>query len=165
VTSPGEGVAYIAPALRFARSYDAAAPPFPAISFPLLPPKLRHGLTIAASPNAYIVSPTPDTSLHRALDTTLSVYHLTTSRTTNSLTITNFTTIMNAQLRIVSFLALILGFVAALAGASPVARDVYVPPVTYPKAGTVWYRGQVRWTWAMPPTRRSSMCDTCRSIT
>jgi hypothetical protein len=72
---------------------------------------------------------------------------------------------MNAQLRIVYFLALILGFVAALAGASPVARDVYVPPVTYPKASTVWYRGQVRWTLSTPTTRPSSICNTYRSTT
>ena len=36
-----------------------------------------------------------------------------------------------------------LAFVAQSASAVPVeTRDVYVPPVTYPHKGTVWYSGQ-----------------------
>lgn len=42
--------------------------------------------------------------------------------------------------------AVLLSAVAqlALTGATPIAnkRDVYVPPVLYPHAGTVWYSGQ-----------------------
>ncbi|KAJ7698043.1 hypothetical protein B0H17DRAFT_1051029 [Mycena rosella] len=44
---------------------------------------------------------------------------------------------------------------AALAAAMPLeARDVYVPPVTYPHAGTVWTVGQthnVTWDKSDPP--------------
>ncbi|EMD40018.1 hypothetical protein CERSUDRAFT_81326 [Gelatoporia subvermispora B] len=42
----------------------------------------------------------------------------------------------------------------ALAAAAPVIRDVFVPPVTYPHQGTVWYVGQyhnVTWETAGAP--------------
>jgi hypothetical protein len=40
--------------------------------------------------------------------------------------------------------ASLAAFVAPAAIAAPLqARDVYVPKVLYPKAGTVWYKGQV----------------------
>ncbi|MFE5770311.1 hypothetical protein ACFQ7O_18325 [Streptomyces sp. NPDC056485] len=47
---------------------------------------------------------------------------------------------------------------AARAGAGA-ARDVYVPPVTYPRRGTVWYTGRkysVRWDASHPPARISN---------
>lgn len=40
-----------------------------------------------------------------------------------------------------------LASIATLVGAAPVTeekRDVYVPPVLYPKTGTVWHSGEVR---------------------
>ena len=53
------------------------------------------------------------------------------------------------------FSAALFALLATLVGAVPTAvhapleaRDVFVPPVTYPHAGTVWYRGQthtVKW--------------------
>ncbi|CDO72631.1 hypothetical protein BN946_scf184985.g50 [Trametes cinnabarina] len=44
------------------------------------------------------------------------------------------------------FFFALFGVFSSLAAAVPVAemekRDVFVPPVTYPHAGTVWYKGQ-----------------------
>ncbi|CDO72610.1 hypothetical protein BN946_scf184985.g29 [Trametes cinnabarina] len=51
-----------------------------------------------------------------------------------------------------------IGMLANIATAIPVSglekRDVYTPPVTYPHAGTVWYKGQrhnVTWDTANHP--------------
>ncbi|GJE98807.1 hypothetical protein PsYK624_150440 [Phanerochaete sordida] len=57
---------------------------------------------------------------------------------------------------------IILGALAAsgLSAAEPIeARDVYVPRVTYPHAGTVWYSGQrhnVTWDNSNPPATISN---------
>ncbi|KAI0647624.1 hypothetical protein C8Q79DRAFT_960456 [Trametes meyenii] len=57
---------------------------------------------------------------------------------------------------LVFFFALFGAF--QIAAAAPLAelekRDVYVPPVLYPHAGTVWYKGQthnVTWDVSNPP--------------
>jgi hypothetical protein len=42
----------------------------------------------------------------------------------------------------------------AFVNAAPVdiaARDVFVPPITYPTAGVVWTRGEVRTTGSSKP--------------
>ncbi|KAF4598602.1 hypothetical protein AB1N83_013090 [Pleurotus pulmonarius] len=54
----------------------------------------------------------------------------------------------------ISYVA-IVALVSSLASAAPILpRDVYVPPVLYPHAGTVWYVGQrhnVTWDISNPP--------------
>lgn len=48
-----------------------------------------------------------------------------------------------------------LGMAAAAPAAAP--RDVYSPPVLYPRAGTVWYSGQTHnVTWCVRPPRAAA---------
>lgn len=51
---------------------------------------------------------------------------------------------MFSPMILVNSLVFALGVVSQIASAAPVldARDVYVPPITYPHKGTVWHSGQ-----------------------
>ena len=48
---------------------------------------------------------------------------------------------MMTSTSLMSFFLCIFAVFAALVSAVPIARDVFVPPITYPKAGTVWKTG------------------------
>ncbi|KAI0629495.1 hypothetical protein C8Q77DRAFT_1161104 [Trametes polyzona] len=71
------------------------------------------------------------------------------SRTTSSSSI---------LVKCIVFLVAFFGVLFQIAAAAPVTelerRDVYTPPVLYPHAGTVWYKGQthnVTWDVSDPP--------------